>query len=166
MHAEGKPIGKSLVDETSMNECKNLLKIAREKNVKVVFPIDYIVADKTFEGPLHTISADQFPSDGVGITIGPQTEKLFAQYIIRAQRMFYNGLMGDLYRKETLSGVHALYTAMSQSTGMSIIGGGDSVAAAQLLGLADKVTYCSTGGGATLAYLSGKKLPGLQPFIH
>jgi len=166
LHAQGKSVGKSLIDEKAINECTNLLKLAQEKNVKIIFPIDYVIADNTFEGPLHTIPADQFPADGIGVTIGPKTVQLFAHYIIRAQRIFYNGLMGDTQRKETLSGVNEIFTAMSQSAGMSVIGGGDSVAAAQILGLADKVTYCSTGGGATLAYLSGEKLPGLQPFIH
>lgn len=109
-------------------------------------------------------SYPQFPPDGVGMSIGPETAKLFATYITQAKTVFFNGLPGIAYRSETLEGAQAIFAAMTQSHGFTVIGGGDSVAAAELLIDVSKIKYCSTGGGATLTYLAHKTLPGLQLF--
>lgn len=156
-----KPVGRSLVDESALSTCLELLNQAREHNVTVHFPIDYQIALGSFEGPLSYVTADAFPIDGVGITIGPKTSVQFGATIAASKTIFYNGLMGTVDRQETLSGMSAIFQAMVQSGGYSVIGGGDSVAAAEILGYADDIDYLSTGGGATLSYLSGAPLPGL-----
>jgi phosphoglycerate kinase len=164
LKALGKPVGKSLVDDGALETCKTLLDEARRRNVNVFFPLDYQIAKDTFDGPLSYVEADQFPDDGVAVSIGPKTYTSFGNVIRDSQTVFYNGLMGTVARKETLDGMNAILKAMAQSPGFSVIGGGDSVAAAELLGHADDIEYLSTGGGATLSYLSGAPLPGLIPF--
>lgn len=164
LKALGKPVGNSLVEESSLDTCKEILDLAQQQNVTVTFPLDYQVARGSYNGPLSYIDADEFPSDGIGISIGPKTYELFGSIIRNSKTIFYNGLMGSVGRQETLSGINALLKAMAESEGYSVIGGGDSVAAAQLLGHADDISYLSTGGGATLTYLSGTPLPGLQFF--
>lgn len=153
------------MDDATLETCKEIIEIARERNVKIMFPIDYQIAQGSFEGTLSYADADHFPDNGVGISIGPKTYELFGAIIRSSQTTFYNGLMGAVARKETLDGMGAILNAMAHSSGFSVIGGGDSVAAAQMLGYADKISYLSTGGGATLSYLSGAPLPGLQPYL-
>lgn len=165
LQALHKPFGKSLVDDSALGICNNLLEQAHTHNVNVLFPLDYQIARGSFNGPLSYASADAFPNDGVGIAIGPNTYEPFGDVIRESQTIFYNGLMGSVARKETLGGMEAILKAMAASPGFSVIGGGDSVAAAELLGHADDISYLSTGGGATLNYVSGAPLPGLTPFI-
>lgn len=159
-----KPVGKSLVDNASLGLCKTILEQARKDEVNVFFPLDYQIAQESFNGPLSYISAHEFPNDGVGISIGPETAPVFGNVIRESATIFYNGLMGSVARKETLGGMDAILKAMAASSGFSVIGGGDSVAAAELLGHAHDISYISTGGGATLNYISGAPLPGLTPF--
>jgi len=166
LKVQGKKVGKSLVDDGAQAVCREILATAAQRGVKIIWPVDYQVADKTFDGPLSLVDANQFPQDGVGVSIGPKTAALFGAEIRRAKTIFYNGTMGTPLRPETLQGFKEILLAMGNSAGFSVIGGGDSVAAAQLLGLADRVSYLSTGGGATLAYLSGQQLPGLAIFIN
>jgi phosphoglycerate kinase len=161
-----KNVGKSLVDDEALSLTLEMLRTAQEKNIKIMFPIDYQVAQQTFNGPLSLVAADEFPADGVGISIGPKTAQLFGDEIRHAQTIFYNGAMGDINRPETLAGLGELFKAMGQSNGFSIVGGGESVAAAKRLGAEHMINYISTGGGATLAYVSGQKLPGLAIFLH
>lgn len=159
-----KPVGKSLVDDTALSTCTNLLEQARAHKVNVFFPVDYQIAQGSFTGPLSYVRADEFPNDGVGVSIGPDTGQIFGNVIRESETIFYNGLMGSVARKETLGGMDTILKAMAASSGFSVIGGGDSVAAAELLGHADDISYLSTGGGATLNYISGAPLPGLTPF--
>lgn len=165
LKALGKPVGRSLIDESALSQCTDLLTHAQHHNVKVLFPSDYQIAQGSFEGPLSFVNAEQFPSDGIGISIGPKTYESFGAVIRDSKTIFYNGLMGSVARPETLQGINALLNAMIQSDGFSVVGGGESVAAAQLWEHADKISYLSTGGGATLNYLSGAPLPGLEPFL-
>lgn len=167
LKALGINVGKSLVDKTAFDQCKNILVKAQQKNVLLLLPVDCIVADGEFEGPLlpHAFLVDEFPQNGVGISIGPKTTEIYVREILKGGTIFFNGLMGDVRRPETLNGMKDLLQAMAQSQGFTLIAGGDSVAAAQIMGLADTINYLSTGGGATLSYLSGKKLPGLDAFI-
>jgi len=160
-----KPVGLSLVDESTVETCKKLLAQAHAHGVNVLFPVDYQIAQGSFEGPLSYADADQFPADGVGVAIGPKTYPLYANVIRNSQTILYNGLMASAARKETLGGMNAVLNAMAASAGFSVIAGGDSVAAAQMLGHTDDISYLSTGGGATLSYISGAPLPGLIPFI-
>lgn len=161
--AMGKPMGKSLIDEKAMPECTHILKEAAELGVMVQLPIDYYIARDTFNGPVITdqVTADAFPDYGVALSIGPKTVMLYAQEFMKDQTIFFNGLMGDLARPETLQGTKALFDALSKSPAKRYIGGGDSVAAAYQLHSASSFDYISTGGGATLAYISGGALPGL-----
>lgn len=165
LKARNKKTGKSLVVHDAIKLCTNLLAQAAEKNVSIPFPCDYQVAHKTIEGPLSIVAADHIPPDSIGIAIGPETASQYAALIRNSKTIFFTGLMGFLTRKETLKSVHTLFDAMTQAHGFSIVAGGDSTAAAQMLGVAHKISYLSTGGGASLTYLSGNKLPGLAPFI-
>jgi phosphoglycerate kinase len=165
LKAENKEVGLSLVEDEQMQDCKAMLALAQEKNVRILFPVDYQIAMDSFKGPLTSVSADNFPANGVGISVGPKTQKLWNTEIMHAGTILYNGLMGDPTRPETLHGSAALITAMSQSSGFSLLAGGNTVGAAQQLNLSQSIDYLSTGGGATLAYLSGTDLPGLKAFI-
>lgn len=162
----GKPVGKSLVDNTMLDKCKEILSLMQKKGVNVLFPQDYIVAHNTFDGPIvsEAVSANNFSDNNVGITIGPKTVDLFSKEISKAGTIFLNGLMGNVQHKQTLSGAKAIFEAMAQSKGVSIVGGGDSATAAILLEFSNRLDHLSTGGGSTLAYLSGQPLPGLEPF--
>lgn len=162
--AQGKPVGTSLVDEKSINACSTFLSTAQHNGLTIHFPIDYQIAHQTFTGNLSTVDADQFPADGFGISIGPKTEPLFAAIIGTSGTVLLNGIPGDAARKETLHGAQALLEAAAQSQAITIVCGGDSVAIARMLGFAHKLTYLSTGGGASLAYISGESLPGLMLF--
>ena len=161
----GKPVGKSLVDDKKLNECKELLSEAEKKNVTIMFPVDYQVADQTIDGPLSIVDADAFSENAVGVSIGPKTAELFAQEIKSAGTIFYNGAMGFHHRPDTLEGMRSVFQAMQASNAYTVVGGGDSITTAQRLGFGDAFSFCSTGGGATLTYLSGHELPGLSPFV-
>lgn len=165
LKADDKPVGKSLVDNHMLDACRQFLADAQARNIRVLFPLDYQVAQDTFNGPLSWVAQDAFPTQGVGISIGPKTEILFADEINQAGTIFFNGLMGSTHNKATLQGAEALFKAMAGSPGISIVGGGDSVAAAQILGFTGSLDFLSTGGGVTLAYLAGENLPGLSCFI-
>lgn len=160
LKAQGESVGKSLVDDASLDHCKEILNTAQATNVKVFFPIDYQVAMNSFEGPLSYVPANEIPDNAVGMSIGPQTVDLFASEFNNAKTILYNGLMGDVGRPETIDGACKLFHAMAQTKAHTIIAGGDSVAAAHLCKVID-IEWCSSGGGATIAYLSGHPLPGL-----
>ena len=158
----GLSVGKSLVDLDSEQLCRRILEDARKRNIKVVVPIDLQVATHSFEGPLSITDARTITQDQMGISIGPKTIALYAKEIAQAQTIFYNGLMGFQDRPETLQGTQAILQAMANSKGYTVIGGGDTVGAAESLGFTESLSFCSTGGGATLTYLSGELLPGIE----
>lgn len=161
--AIGKSVGKSVVDEESLPLCKEIIHQAEKLGVMIQFPIDYYIARDSFNGPIVSdpVTADRFPESGVALSIGPETVSLYAKECMKDHTLFINGLMGDIRRPETLRGTQQLFNAIGQSSAFSIIGGGDSVAAVYQLGDASLFSYLSTGGGATLAYISGQPLPGL-----
>ena len=163
--ALGKPVGKSLVDQHSVSLCEQLLKKAEHHKVTILMPIDYQIATGSLDGSLSFIKADEFPNNAYGISIGPETIALFSKKIATAKTIFFNAAMGFLNRKETLQGLEALLKAIAGSEAFSIIGGGESVAAARLFIGNQGFDYLSTGGGAALAYLSGEPMPGLAPFL-
>jgi phosphoglycerate kinase len=164
LKALGKPVGRSLIDMSLLSECQEILAHAKNNNVSILFPVDYIVAEHSFNGPLSCVDEDNFPAHAVGITIGPRSGALFAPIIKNSKTIFCNGLMGDLARPETLSGMASLLESIKDSGAYSVIGGGDSVGLVESLGYEKDITYISTGGGATLAYLAKMPLPGLMPF--
>jgi phosphoglycerate kinase len=161
----GKNVGSSLIDETSIELWNNLSTTATQNEVKIVTPIDYLVAKNDLRGELRVIKADGFQHDDVGITIGPETTKLYCQTIKYAQTALYNGLTGIIERPETLQATKEIFNAMA-TVHTSIIGGGDSTAAVELLHIERGTLQLCTGGGAMIAYLAGQDLPGLQPFLR
>lgn len=165
MKAQGLAVGKSLVDNSLLEASLSVIREAEQHNVHVVFPCDYQIAS-SFDAPVSTLDSISIPDDAVGVSIGPKTEKLFAAEIKKAGTVFLNGIFGNENNPKSLHGFQSVVKAMAQSQALTVIGGGDSVAVAQDLGLADEINYCSTGGGSTLTYLSGLPLPGLQVFIR
>lgn len=164
MRALNKPVGKSLVDEASIPNCKDILARAQQQNITIIMPVDFQVAQGTIDGPLSIVSADDFPDDAVGISIGPRTIAHIQQVITPAKTIFFNGIPGFIDRKETLDGVHKLFDILAHAQEETIISGGDSIAAVTMFDLAERMDYLTTGGGATLTYLSGQSLPGLEVF--
>jgi phosphoglycerate kinase len=159
LRALGQPIGKSLVEESLLDSAQDILHKAHALGVQILFPLDYQFALNTLNGPL--ICADTMPDNGIGLAIGPQTIEFYARKINQAQTIFLNGAMGIQERPASMQALYALLQAIAQSSAMSIVGGGESVAAVYLRGLNKAINFCSTGGGATLAYLSNQPLPGL-----
>jgi len=154
-------IGRSLVDDTTLDHCKEIINTAAITKTKLFFPIDYQIALNSFDGPLSFVPANEIPDNGVGISIGPQTVDFFASEFQHAKTILYNGLMGDIGRIQTLEGACGIFRAMASTKTHTIIAGGDSVAAASFCNVMDDIEWCSTGGGATIMYLSGQQLPGL-----
>ena len=159
--ANGRSIGNSLLEEDKVEDAKAMLKKAKDKGIKMLIPVDNIIADK-FDANANTrISNDDIPDGWMGMDIGPETCKLFADAIKGAGTVVWNGPMGVSEMDAFAKGTIAVAQAVADSGAISIIGGGDSAAAVQKLGFADKMTHISTGGGASLEFLEGKELPGI-----
>ncbi len=164
--AKGYETGKSLLDETKIDYCKDMMKKAEEKGVKLLLPIDTVVA-KNFpdpiDGPIDTeiVESCKIPDDCEGLDIGPKTAALFAEEVKSAKTVVWNGPMGVFENPTLAKGTLAVAQAMADSDAITVIGGGDSAAAVNTLGLGDKMTHISTGGGASLEFLEGKDLPGI-----
>lgn len=158
--ALGMSVGTSLVDNTLLQSASTYLEHAHTKGVTVKLPSDYIVAQGSFYGPLR--ESINMNEQDMAISIGPRTIAEWKETIISARTIFINGVPGDVKRKETLTGFKQLLETCALSPGYSIVGGGDSTAAVRVLGLEHAVQYLSTGGGATLEYITDQKLPGLQ----
>jgi phosphoglycerate kinase len=166
LKAQGIAMGKSLVDDDALDNVKNFVQKITRENKKIILPEDLVVAKNSLQGSLRTTELTDIQSDEMAITIGPKTAQAMAEIIKSAGTVIYNGLMGTVSRKETLTGAQEIFTAMAHSSATTMIAGGDSIAAAQESGVAQKITYLSSGGGATLTYLAGIELPGLKPFMH
>ena len=166
LNAMGYGVGKSLLDESKIEYCKNMMAKADEKGVKLLLPID-IVCIKDFPDPIDaavetvTVDADKIPADMEGCDIGPKTRELYAAAVKEAKTVIWNGPMGVFENPTLAAGTLAVARAMADSDAVTIIGGGDSAAAVEQMGLGDKMTHISTGGGASLEYLEGKVLPGV-----
>ncbi len=161
LKAEGKNIGRSLLDEQMLGLCKEIIEQAEQRNIPIYYPHDYVVAEGSYNGPLHLINTDQIPEQDVGVSIGPKTVQAWAKEISKAKTILVNGLMGSVKRTESLAYVKEVYHAITHADATTIIAGGDSAAAAYYFGMAQGMSYISTGGGATLHYVSGNELPGL-----
>lgn len=166
LYALHKKTGKSLIEADQKELCLEILDKAQHYNVNIMFPTDYYSAHNSFNGKISLVDAVDFPKDGVGIGIGPKTATTFDPIIEQSRTIFYNGLMGSIHNPDTLTGFSYICNAIKKSSGFSVIGGGDSVAAVEYLGYTDAISYASTGGGATLAYIAQEPLPGLQAFIQ
>ena len=161
--AQGKEIGKSLVENDLIDTVKELMIRAEKLGVKFLLPIDIVVASKFSADSLPTtVDSDQIPSDQMGLDIGPKSAENFAREIKLCKTVFWNGPMGVFEFANFSYGTKVIAQALTQVDGMAVVGGGDSAAAVRKLGFADKnFGYISTGGGASLEYLEGKELPGL-----
>ena len=164
--AKGYEVGSSLVDNEKIDYCKEMMKKAEEKGVKLLLPVDTAVA-ASFPAPIDApidvkmVAADAMPAGMMGLDIGPETEKLFADAVKASKTVVWNGPMGVFENPTLAAGTLAVAKAMAESDATTVIGGGDSAAAVMQLGFADKMTHISTGGGASLEYLEGKELPGI-----
>ena len=161
--AMGLEIGKSILDEEHVNVAKELIKKAEEKNVKLLLPVDTLCGDE-FSNDANTAvcSRESIPENMMGMDIGPETISLFTEEIARAKTVIWNGPMGVFEMPKFAEGTKSIAKALAETDCISVIGGGDSAAAVEQFGFADKVTHISTGGGASLEYLEGKELPGIS----
>jgi len=165
--AMGYGVGKSLLDETKIDYCKEMMAKAEELGVQLLLPIDNAVADN-FPNPIDApieveyVDADKIPADKEGMDIGPKTAALFADAVINAKTVVWNGPMGVFENPVLAKGTIAVAQALADSSAITIVGGGDSAAACEQLGYASEITHISTGGGASLEFLEGKDLPGVS----
>jgi len=161
--AQGKEIGSSLVERDLIDTVKTLMKQAEDSGVKLLLPTDIVVAPTFSADAAPTlVSADAIPADQMGLDIGPETAAAFAQAIKGCKTVFWNGPMGVFEFPNFAHGTKVVAQALTEVSGISVVGGGDSAAAVRALGFADsQFGYISTGGGASLEYLEGKELPGL-----
>ena len=164
--AKGYGVGKSLLDTEKIDYCRDMLKKADEKGVKILLPVDCNIADH-FPDPIdapievETVDADKIPADYEGLDIGPKTSELFANEVKNAKTVVWNGPMGVFENPTLAAGTIAVAKSLAETDAVTIIGGGDSAAAVNTLGYGDKMTHISTGGGASLEFLEGKELPGI-----
>ena len=165
MKAQGKQIGKSLVEEDKLDLANELLKEAKGENVRLLLPLDHVIAEKIDASAKTQIIKDQdgIPAGQMGLDIGPETIAAFSQEIANAKTIVWNGPMGVFEVTPFAKGTIKIAQAVAANrAAISIVGGGDSVAAVHQSGVADKITHISTGGGASLEFLEGKKLPGVE----
>lgn len=166
--AMGKEVGKSLVDDTKIDYCKEMMAKAEKLGKKMLFPIDCVTVASfpdPIDAPVETLvcDVDHIPADRESCDIGPKTRELYADAIKSAKTVIWNGPMGVFENPTLAEGTKAVAKALAEATGATtIIGGGDSAAAVTQLGFADKMTHISTGGGASLELFEGKKLPGIE----
>ncbi len=162
--AQGKEIGKSLVEAEMLDTVRGLINEAEAKNVRLVLPTDIVVAPAFApDSPATIVAADAIPADQMGLDIGPDSANNFAAAIRECKTVFWNGPMGVFEFAAFANGTKVVAAALTEVSGISVVGGGDSAAAVRALGFKDEqFGYISTGGGASLEYLEGKELPGLK----
>ncbi|SDK71567.1 phosphoglycerate kinase [Natronincola ferrireducens] len=161
--AQGYEIGQSLLEEDKIQLALDLIKKAKDKNIELLLPMDTVVAKEFKADAEHTtVKAGNVPSDAMGLDIGIETISLFSEKIKQAKTIIWNGPMGVFEMPAFAVGTKEVARAMAESDATTIIGGGDSAAAVEQLGFADKMTHISTGGGASLEFLEGKVLPGID----
>ena len=165
--AKGYSVGTSLLDETKIEYCKDMLAKAEEKGVKILLPVDVTIT-KSFPDPIdaeievQVCDADKIPADMMGLDIGPKTAELYADAVKSAKTVVWNGPMGVFENPILAKGTIAVAKSLAETDATTIIGGGDSAAAVNTLGFGAKMTHISTGGGASLEFLEGKALPGIE----
>jgi phosphoglycerate kinase len=163
--AQGKEIGKSLLEEEKIQLAKEVLEKVKSTGVKFLLPVDVVVAAEfNNDSPASVVGVDAIPSDKMGLDIGPETIKLFRDEILKAKTVVWNGPMGVFEFDNFAKGTFAIAEALAEATSngvVTVVGGGDSAAAIAKAGLKDKVSHVSTGGGASLEFLEGKILPGV-----
>ena len=166
LKAQGKEVGKSLVDDSKLDYCKDMIAKAEQLGKQLLLPIDTTIAAE-FPNPIdapidvEVVDADSIPAEMQGLDIGTKTQELFADAVKSAKTVVWNGPMGVFENPTLAAGTIAVAKALAETDATTIIGGGDSAAAVIQLGFADKMSHISTGGGASLEYLEGKTLPGI-----
>lgn len=165
LKAQGIHVGKSRVEDDKLNLARQILHHAKSNHVKFLLPVDHVIADRIdVNAVTHTVNGNQpIPANMMGLDIGPQTVEEFSDEISRARTIVWNGPMGVFEVSPFSKGTFKIAQAVAENVGaVSIVGGGDSVAAVHAAGVADKISHISTGGGASLEFLEGKKLPGVE----
>ena len=164
--AQGNEIGTSLVDETKIDYCKEMIEKAEKAGKKLLLPVDTVTTDH-FPDPIdgdiatETVDSDKIPADRMGMDIGPKTIELYSDAVKNAKTVVWNGPMGVFENPILAKGTKAVAQALADTDATTIIGGGDSAAAVNQMGFGDKMSHISTGGGASLEFLEGKELPGV-----
>ena len=166
LKAKGYEIGNSLVDDEKISYCKEMMDKAEKLGKKLLLPVDTVIADafpNPIDGPIEVsvVDADKIPAGKEGLDIGPKTQELYAEAAKTAKTVVWNGPMGVFENPTLAKGTIAVAKALAETDATTIIGGGDSAAAVNQLGFADKMSHISTGGGASLEFLEGKQLPGV-----
>lgn len=163
LKAQGHEIGKSLLDESNLEFCKTLL---AEHGEKIALPVDTVIATELSDtAATQSVPVSHIPADHMGADIGPDTLDSFTQIIMNAGTVVWNGPMGVFEMTPFEAGTRGVAEALAASSAITIVGGGDSAAAVEQFGLAEKMTHVSTGGGASLEFLEGKKLPGIEALL-
>ncbi len=161
--AQGKRVGKSLMEADWVDRAHDMIDKAATQGVRLILPVDVVVADRLADDAVtKVVSVDDIPDDMMGLDIGPETVSLCAEAIADAQSIFWNGPVGAFEVPVFETGTREIAHAVAQCAGDTIIGGGDSVAAVNKFGLADEMTFISTGGGASMELVQGEKLPGVE----
>jgi phosphoglycerate kinase len=164
--AQGKEIGKSLLEPEKIDLAKEVLEKAEKSKIKLLLPVDVVVAPEfKNDSPAETVKADKIPSDKMGLDIGSETVKLFINELLKSKTIVWNGPMGVFEMDNFARGTFKIAEALAEATkkgAITVVGGGDSAAAISKAGLEDKVSHVSTGGGASLEFLEGKNLPGVE----
>lgn len=164
LKAQGKEVGTSLVDDTKLDYCKEMIEKAKANRKQLLLPVDTTIADAfpdPIDGDIEVYVSDTIPADKMGLDIGTKTAELYADAVKSAKTVVWNGPMGVFENPTLAKGTIAVAQALADTDATTIIGGGDSAAAVISLGFADKMSHISTGGGASLEYLEGKVLPGI-----
>lgn len=160
LEAKGVPVGSSRVEREAIEIATRVIKAADARGVKLLLPTDHIVSE-TFDAKAHFETVTQLRPGWMGLDIGPETQKTYASAIMGAKTVFWNGPMGVFEWDSFAAGTNAVAQAVADTSAITVVGGGDSVSALHKTGLAEKVTHVSTGGGASLELIEGKKLPGV-----
>ena len=160
--AQGGNVGKSLLEEEYLQYALDMIEKAKEKGVKLLLPVDAVAADEfSNDANIKVVPQNEIPEGWMGLDIGPETAKLYAEAVKSAKTVVWNGPMGCFEMPNFANGTETVAKALSETDAVTIIGGGDSAAAVNQLGYGDKMTHISTGGGASLEFLEGKELPGV-----
>jgi 3-phosphoglycerate kinase len=162
LKVQGHDVGASLVEDDRLDMCRAALEKAAERGVDLLLPVDHVVADRfAADAEAKEVGVD-IPDGWMGLDIGPRTQQVYAERVKAARTVVWNGPMGVFEMERFRRGTETIGEAMAACEGTTVVGGGDSVAAIHLLGLADAVDHVSTGGGASLELLEGKVLPGIE----
>ncbi|MGH9717813.1 MAG: phosphoglycerate kinase [Candidatus Acidiferrales bacterium] len=165
LKSQGKPVGKSLVEDDKLDLAKELLEQTRSGNFRLLLPVDHVIAESPESSSTKTVDIATTPAGWMGLDIGPKTIQLFGGEIAKARTIVWNGPLGMFEKPAFANGTLGIARAVAAATkagATSIIGGGDSVSAVEHAGVADQISHISTGGGASLEFLAGEKLPGVE----